>query len=883
MPLAPGSKLGPYEIISPLGAGGMGEVYRAKDTRLDRTVAVKILPTQFTSDPVSKQRFEREAKAISSLNHPNICVLFDIGHQDGTDYIVMECVEGEALSKRLEKGPLPFDQTLRFGAQIAEALDRAHRSGIVHRDLKPGNIMLTASGAKLLDFGLAKQSTPLADLATMTAVSPTSPVTQQGTIVGTFQYMSPEQVEGKEVDGRSDIFSLGAVLYEMLTGKRAFEGKTQLSVASAILEREPESLTTIKPFTPPALEHAIQRCLAKDREDRWQTGRDLANELKWVQQSGSQTAARPVQIPHHFPRERWLWSVALLLALAAGLAAGKLFHRDAGVPDLRVSVNLPPSYRLETESALALSPDGRTLAFAGSGPDGLRRLWARSLNGQQPQSLNGTEDASYPFWSPDNRFLGFFANHKLKKVEVSSGSVTTLCDAQSGRGGTWNSDGLIVFTPTFLSGLYQISESGGQPVQLTTPENTNTSHRLAHFLPDGKHVIFLRAETGNAKGVFILDLESKKQEKLSEEQTDTRYVAPGYLVFLRGGNLMAQPFDASSHRTTGEPSILAEGVEFTPSRYTGQFSFSSVETGVYQTGAATPSQLTIFDENGKRLNTAGNPQFFEPQFILAPDGQRVALLVHDAKASFVWVQDLSTGTGSRLTFGNLSFIDVAWSKDGKQVAYGTNEGRLYTQPSDGSAPPSLLFAGEFPTYPSSYSPDGKVLAISGSTGQGVSIFILPLTGGNKLIPFVIGPGWKLAATFSPDGRWIAYASDESGRPEIYIVPYPGPGGKLQVSTAGGQSPNWLNGGRELAYINADRKLVVAQLNGGGQQLQIGQTRELFGGRPLPVTPGYIFDAQTAPPAYITSDGKRIILPIPTDLDSVRPLNLITHWTAGLKK
>ena len=885
MPIHPGSKLGPYEILSPLGSGGMGEVYRAKDTRLDRTVAIKILPASISADPVAKQRFEREAKTISGLNHPNICTLHDVGSQDGVDYLVMECVEGETLAKRLEKGALPVEQVLKIGAQVADALDQAHRNGVVHRDLKPGNVMLTATGAKLLDFGLAKPAAPLVSGATMTTAIPTSPVTERGTVVGTFQYMSPEQVEGKEVDSRSDIFSLGAVLYEMVTGKRAFAGKSQMSVASAILEKDPEPLSAINPALPLALDRVIRNCLPKDPEERWQSARDLASELRWMQQAGSQTGAPAVIGARRGARERWLWAAVALLALAAGLAAAKFFHRDASLPELRVSVNLPPGFRLETESALALSPDGRTLAFVGSGPDGLRRLWARALNGQQPQSLSGTEDASYPFWSPDNRFIGFFANHKLKKVEVSSGSVQTLCDASSGRGGSWAVDGTIVYTPTYLSGLYRISESGGVPVQLTTPEGASPSDRLPHFLPDGKHLIFVREIAAKSGGVFMLDLDSKKMEQLSNQPSDTRYVAPGYLVFIRAGNLMAQPFDATARRTTGDASIVAEGVDYTPSRFTGRFSFSEVGTGVYEIGASTPAIVTIFDENGKRINTVGEAQFFQPQVILSPDGRRVALLAFDPdnKSYFVWMEDLATGTGSRRTFGEQSFADGTWSKDGKQLAYATTEGVIYSQPSDGSAPPALLYAGEIPSYPSSWSPDGKVLAVGTTSIPNVDIYMLPLSGEKKPIPYVIGPGWKLNGAFSPDGKWFAYSSDESGRPEVYVVPYPGPGGKLQVSARGGQVPNWLNGGRELAYVNGDHKLMVAQLSGGGQQLQVGQTRAIFGGRPLPVMPGYQFDIQTSPPVYMTPDGKRVVLVVPNDLDAVKPLNLITNWTAGLKK
>ena len=430
MPLLPGTRLGPYEIMTPLGAGGMGEVYRARDTRLDRTIAIKILPAQFSSDPVRKQRFEREAKTISSLNHPHICVLHDVGSQDGVDYLVMECVEGETLAKRLEKTALPLEQVLKFGAQIADALDKAHRSGVVHRDLKPGNIMLTASGAKLLDFGLAKPVVAMASLATMTATrAGQSPPTEQGTIVGTFQYMSPEQVEGKELDGRSDIFSLGAVLYEMVTGKRAFEGKSQLSVASAILEKEPEPISAAKPMTPPALEHVVKKCLSKLPEERWQSASDLASEIKWIAESGSQTgvAGRAPAGRTKWQRASWLLvTTFFLLAVAGGAAWWKASDRRQRPMYFHTSVPF-------AANDLALSPDGQILAMvAYSAQANNYVLWTYEIGGRQTNPLVGTQGASYPFWSPDGKFIGFFADGKLKKVDASGGQTQVLCDAPTG-------------------------------------------------------------------------------------------------------------------------------------------------------------------------------------------------------------------------------------------------------------------------------------------------------------------------------------------------------------------------------------------------------------------------------------------------------------------
>jgi len=468
MALAPGDHLGPYQIIGPLGAGGMGEVYRARDTRLERSVAIKILAAKFSADPIRKQRFEREAKAISSLNHPHICVLYDVGHQDGTDYLVMECVEGETLAKRLEKGPLPLEQALKYGMQIADGLDKAHRGGTVHRDLKPGNIMLTPTGAKLLDFGLAKSVAPLTDVATLTgAATQDSPATKQGTIVGTFQYMSPEQVEGKELDGRSDIFSLGAVLYEMLTGRRAFEGKSQLSVASAILEKEPTPISAVKPMTPPEIDHAIRRCLAKDPEDRWQTARDLMLELRWIAEVSSVKGIFPEAVSRSKLRERLAWAVAAAFAIAC-VVVTILFVRPVSpsVQILRASL-LPPQGSSFLPYNFAIAPDGSRVAFVAIGPDGKTGLWVRGLSSPNAQQLTNTDGATYPFWSPDSLHIGFFAQGRLKTVDLVNSAVRNLCDVNPGFGGTWNQDGIIVFASNVTGPLYRIPAAGGTPEEVT--------------------------------------------------------------------------------------------------------------------------------------------------------------------------------------------------------------------------------------------------------------------------------------------------------------------------------------------------------------------------------------------------------------------------------
>src|SRR6266436_5085959 len=575
MPLFPGTHLGPYEITGPLGSGGMGEVYRARDTRLERTVAIKILPAQFSSEPVRKQRFEREAKTISSLNHPQICTLHDIGH----------------------------------------------------RDLKPGNIMLTPAGAKLLDFGLAKPASPLATAATLTAAAKQSPVTEQGTIIGTFQFMSPEQVEGKEVDGRSDIFSLGAVLYEMLTGLRAFEGKSQLSVASAILEKEPAPISSVKPMTPPALDHAIKKCLAKLPDERWQSASDLASELKWIGEAGSQVgeAVRTPAGPGKWQRASGLLAATFfLLAVAGGGAWWQVSHR------------LPPSMYFHTSvpfaaNDVALSPDGRILAMvAYSGQANYYVLWTHEVGGRRTNSIDGTQGATYPFWSPDGKFIAFFADGKLKKVDLSGGQPQVLCDAPNGRGGTWNRDGVIVFTPDSLNaGLFRVSSSGGSLQEITKLDKSRfeTSHRWPVFLPDGKHFVYLGANFSvllERKAIFLGSLDWQEKRLLVSTSANAAYAEPGYLLYLREKTLVAQPLDPRRYVLSGEPRTLSDEVLYFPQVDRAVFSVSSGEVLVTQTGkGASLSQLTLFDRSGKSSGTVGTPGIYN-NVRLSPDGRRVA-------------------------------------------------------------------------------------------------------------------------------------------------------------------------------------------------------------------------------------------------------------------
>jgi Tol biopolymer transport system component/tRNA A-37 threonylcarbamoyl transferase component Bud32 len=892
MPLSPGTKLGPYEILSAAGAGGMGEIYRARDTRLDRTVAIKVLPEQFSQNADLKQRFEREARAISALNHPNICTLYDVGHQDGTDYLVLEYIEGESLSSRLMKGPLPVEQVLKTGSEIAEALEKAHRQGIVHRDLKPGNVMLTKSGAKLLDFGLAKPQGGVAQPGSVltqaiTQTSPASPITQQGTLVGTFQYMAPEQVEGKEADARSDIFALGAVLYEMATGKRAFEGKSAISVASAILEKEPEPISKQQPLTPPALEQVVKGCLAKDPEERFQTAHDVKLQLKWIAEGGSSAVglAPPVSARRRLS-QRAAWAVAAVAILAAVLLAiGFVLRAPRPGPVLRASLNLPPGSRLDDQnSCLAFSPDGHKLVFVAQGTDGKQQLWLRSMDSLAAQPLAGTEDATYPFWSPDGRYIGFFAEHKLKKIDASGGTVQTICDASDGRGATWSQRGVVVFARQPFGGLSIVSAAGGDPAPLTTVTQQDMSHRLPHFLPDGRHLLFFsgRQTAGKDSAIMSLDLDSKQSQLVAQQNSEGFYVAPGYLIFVRESNLMAQPFDPGTRRTTGDATPIAEHVAFNPFRWTGAYAVSNTGLLLYQGGGGTMrGQLTWFDMDGKRVGTVGEPARFQ-NIYMAPGGKRALVEVADSAGDFnLWMYDLARGTATRFSFGARNFVQAVWSPDGRQVVYANDAGQLFLKDAGGTAEAQPLTSDRTYRWPTAWSPDGKFLAFQTQTTAGWDIWMMSMEGDHKSFPFLATPANDWFGSFSPDGKWFSYFSDESGRSELYVVPFPGPGAKRQISLGGATEGGWLND-HQITYITLDRKLVVVDVSAKGQELEIGEPRFMFGGKPQPA----LLDPNTgfAPPSgYFSADGKRILLRVPVEESATPVLTLVSNWPADLKK
>ena len=884
MPLPVGTKLGPYEIQSPLGAGGMGEVYRARDTRLDRTVAVKILPSHLSSDPDAKQRFEREAKIISSLNHPHICVLHDVGHQDGINYLVMECVEGETLAKRLEKGPLPLEQVMKLGAQIADALDKAHRSGVIHRDLKPGNVMLTSSGTKLLDFGLAKPTAPLADSAARTAAKESTPVTAQGTVVGTFQYMSPEQAEGKELDGRSDIFSLGSVLYEMLTGQRAFQGQSRLSVASAILEKEPAPISSVKPMTPPSLDRCVRRCLAKDPDQRWQSAGDLADELRWIGGSSDAGVLRP-SAPRKKFSERIAWAIA-----GAGMAAAILFGyfhwRDGNsVPRNQVvaSIMAPEKMRFnlagDFSGPVAVSPDGTKLVFAAGG-----YLWLRNLSEPGLRRLEGTQDAVFPFWSPDSRTIGFASSGQLRTLETSGGPPVVICDAPNMRGGSWGRDGTILFSPNTRTGIFRVAATGGTATAVTQLEkDRQTTHRWPHFLPDGKHFLYLAANHIDPKGanteVFLASLDGKLNRPLLHSFTKAIY-ASGYLVYLRGNSLTAQPFDPGKLDFTGDPISIVGDVTEDASVWGGVFSASQNGVLAYQTGYFSQNELRWYDRQGKIVGLIGAGTYNGPR--LSHDGTRLAVDFGDPNRE-VWIFDLRRGVKTRLTFGAIDSAPI-WSPDGTRIAFAALESgnsgpivgsRLLEKKSNGEGENELLDPTFGYKVATDWSPDGRFLLVDNGFNTLTQVYVLPLQGDRKAYPLFSSGITERSGHFSRDGRWVAFASRASGRDEVYVAPFPGPGGKLQVSSSGGRMPRWRGDGSELFFMAPDDTLMAAEMVASGNKMDVREVHALFrvSLAPEPSDRSGSYD--------VTADGSRFVINT-TSEETQPPITLVLDWTAPLR-
>ena len=877
MGLAAGRKLGPYEIQSALGAGGMGEVYRARDTRLDREVAIKVLPAEVSSDPSLRQRLEREAKAVSKLSHPHICTLFDIGHQDGVDFLVMELIQGETLEQRLTRGPLPLEQTLRFAAETADALAKAHKLGVVHRDLKPSNIMLTKSGAKLMDFGLAKECAPAALMEASTVEQ--RKLTAEGAIVGTFQYMAPEQLEGRETDARTDIFALGEVIYEMATGKLPFAGRSRASLIAAILSAEPPSMAALQPMTPAALERVVKRCLAKDPDERWQNASDLASEIAWIAEAQSQAAiARGVESAGKWPRSAFAAIAALLLLTVIGgwalwKANRKLptsMYFQAGVPFAATD--------------LAVSQDGKMVAMvAYSNQAKSYVLWTHELGSHKAAWLEGTQGATFPFWSPDRKYIGFFADGKLKRVEASGGQPQVIADAPNGRGGTWNRDGVIVFAPDAPGGLYRVTASGGAPVQVTKPDlsRKESSNRWPVFLPDGKHFLYLAANfTGGleAHTIFVGSLDSSQKHEVINSKCNAAYADPGYLLYMRDNALVAQPFDTRRFTLTGEPLTLTDEVLFYPQIYRAVFGAANGGVLVTQTGKGVSlSQLTWFDRTGKPVGNIG-PVGSYHNVRLSPDGSRVAedQTDPDGQNIDVWILNVNGDGTRRLTFDPALEQTGIWTPDGKNVLYmwtRTTGNHLFLKKADGSGSGEEIAALEgVLIVPWDWSNDGKFVLFR--RDKELWYFTWP---GRVMKSFVKTSGAVRNGQFSPDGRWVAYASSETGSMEIYVTPFPSAETKWQVSTRGGEEPRWRRDGKELFYVSPDGKMMSVPVKTGdsfeaGSPVMLFQTE-----RRKPVAAQDVFSYD------VSAEGKRFLVITRVDEANAQPPSVFLNWASQMQK
>ncbi len=885
MSLNPGTKFGPYEIVGALGAGGMGEVYEAKDTRLGRRVAIKVLSPHLSTNESLRQRFEREAKSISSLAHPYICALHDVGEEGGHHYLVMEYLDGESLAERLTRGPLKTNEVVKYGAQIAEALGAAHRNGVVHRDLKPGNVMLTESGAKLLDFGLAKAVAEVGEAHSLTQ-SPTmaTPLTTAGTLVGTYQYMSPEQLEGGEADARSDVFAFGATLYEMVTGQKAFGGKTQASVIAAVLGQEPPQVTSIQPMTPPALAQLIAQCLQKDPEERRQSMHDLALELRFLGEAGTQVGVPAPVVSRRKSRERLAWSLAGGFALATAAALAMLFlgGRGKGLdlssddgPALMAEL-LPPegfdfNYDPVDPGPPVLSPDNRFLAFVAYETNSLRRyeLYVRDLRDGHVRLLEGAAGAAYPFWSPDGDRIGYFENGYLWTIGLDGGRPIRLCEAGRGKGGTWREDGTILFAPSYDSGIHQVSSEGGDSFEVTRIDTTlQNSHRFPAFV-EGRDDAFVytvrRREEQNYFEVHWATLDGAEGGLLLESVSHAQPVGER-LLFVRDNTLFSSDFDSGSMELTGRPHRLAEEVTVMDAAGRGLFSATS-ELLVYQMGGEQSDlrELVIYEQGGLRSRAVGEKaRYSRPSF--SPDGMSIAYEIdnNDDETEDIWIMDVTTGLPTRFTSAEGSEQFPLWSPDGSELAYAADSDgswAIYARKLAGAQERRKLVDLPEGGALLDWSRDGKYLAI---VIQG-DIWTYDL-GTERLEKFAASTEQfaEWSPSFSPDGKWIAFVSVDSGTPELYVTSFPEPGRRWRVSPNGGQGVSWAPDSRALYYVTAQAEVYEVAFRVRGEQFIMS-------------TPKLLFQEIRARDGGMSPDAERFVLVLVPEAANGPTLRIRSQW------
>ncbi len=877
----PGTRLGPYEIIAPLGAGGMGEVYKARDSRLDRVVAVKTLPAGLADSQDSRQRFEREAMVISRLSHPHICALFDVGREGSVEYLVMELLEGETLAARIAKGPVTIGQALKWGGEIADALAAAHRQGIVHRDLKPGNVMITSSGVKLLDFGLAKSVAVAGGGDASTAALPTS-LTEKGTFLGTAPYMSPEQIQGQAADARSDVFALGAVLYEMVTGRRAFPGTSSAAIAAAVLHQDPPPLSAVRPDVPPAFDRLVRTCLAKDSLERWQAAHDVALQLSGIEEDGRRPGVAAAAVaPVRAARFQWAWMLAVAAVVAAG-ASLTYFAREHATPAAPLELQLVPpangTYYFHVEATtFALSPDGSRLAFIAKEQGGETRIWIRSLAAIDAKSIPGTERANSVFWSPDGQSIGWFAAGNLKRLDLSSGIAVPLCKVSSGVGqqGTWSINGQILFASAEGEAIHAVSSTGGAVSDVITPDSSKNERivKFPWFLPDGRRFLYmLRLRDGT--GRLVLGEAGKPSRVLLPVDSNAQFVEPGYVVFAKDGTLVAQHFDSAVGEVTGGPVPIANSVSFFLSTGTASFA-TSAGTLVYQP-QRNRDRLAWMDRSGKDLGAVGVSGDYLA-LRLASAG-RVALLTRALPATGtydIWSLDLERGTETRLTLDDRATeIDPVLLHGGRTLIFSaTTQGgppQLFRKNLDTGGDEAVL--PPVPAFRESYdvSPDDRTLAYGERAEFGNRLWVVPLDASRTPSPIQPASSSTAELRFSPDGRYYTFTAFESGRPDVYLAAVAG-GAKQAVSAGGAVLARWNPDGREILYLSSDARIVSVPVH-LTPAVELGKPETLF---TLKGKPWIDFD--------VSPDGKRLLAVVRELVAEEQPLTAILHWRPEISK